>query len=197
MRLPGIVLALGLSAVSAAAQTDPTAKADQPRLRPTADVDVTYRVTGPGAMPDGGWLEQRVRWLAAAQALRIDPPSKGFHVIIDYLAGHMSVVREVDRSVLEMTAPAGMAGLPGAASSAVYTRRGEDTVAGIGCTDWETADRQGQRTLACITADGVLLRARVGERTLVSAIAVHYAPQDFAAFRIPPDYTRRKAGAAP
>jgi len=191
MRLFGSVLALGLSVVSAAAQTE------QPRLRPTADVDVTYRVTGPGATPDGGWLEQRVRWLASAQALRIDPPTKGFHVIIDYLAGRMSVVREVDRSVMEMAAPAGMAGLPGAAASAVYTRRGEDRVAGVSCTDWETADRQGQRTLACITADGVLLRARVGDRTLVSAIAVRYAPQDPAAFQIPPDYTRRKAGAGP
>lgn len=189
MRLFGSVLALGLSVVSAAAQ------AEQPRLRPTEDVDVTYRVSGPGATPDGGWLEQRVRWLAAAQTLRIDPPTRGFHVIIDYLAGRMSVVREVDRSVLEMAAPAGVAGLPGAAASASYTRRGEDRVAGVNCTDWETADRQGQRTLACITADGVLLRARVGERVLVSAIAVRYAPQDSAAFRIPPDYARQKAGA--
>jgi len=190
MRLFGSVLALGLSAVSAFAQTE------QPRLRPTADVDVTYRVSGPGAGAEAG-LEQRVRWLAAAQALRIDPPNKGFHVIIDYLAGRMSVVGDADRSVLEMAAPAGMAGLPGAAASSSYTRRGEDTVAGVRCTDWETADRQGQRTLACITADGVLLRARVGDRTLVSAIAVRYAPQDQAAFQIPPDYARQKVRAAP
>ncbi len=188
MRLFGSVLALGLFAVSALAQTG------QPRLRPTADVDVTYRVSGPGAGAEAG-LEQRVRWLAAAQTLRIDPPGKGFHVIIDYLAGRMSVVGDADRSVLEMAAPAGIAGVPGAAASATYIRRGEERVAGVRCTDWETAERQGRRTEACITADGVLLRARVGERVLVSAIAVRYAPQDPAVFRIPPDYARRQAGA--
>ena len=63
-------------------------------------------------------LEQRTRWLAAAQAMRIDPPTPGLYVIIDYVARRMSVVREADRSVIEMAAPEGMAGPTGASGAA-------------------------------------------------------------------------------
>ena len=59
----------------------PSALADQPLLRPSRDVDVTYRATAPQA---GREIGQRVRWLAASQTVRIDPPSAGLHVIIDY-----------------------------------------------------------------------------------------------------------------
>lgn len=169
--------------------------ADQPLLRPSRDVDVTYRATGAGLKQDGRRLEQRVRWLAASQAMRIDPPTTGLFVIIDYVARRMSVVREVNRSVIEMAAPEGATGLPGNLGAGSYVRRGEDTVAGLACTEWETQDRDGTQTLVCITADGVLLRASAEGQTLVSAISVHYSPQDPATFRVPADYTHRSAGA--
>jgi len=85
--------------------------ADQPRLRPNRDVDVTYRATGAGPLPDGRRLDQRVRWLAASQTMRIDPPTAGLYVIVDYAAKRMSVVREATRSVVDMAAPEGVAGM--------------------------------------------------------------------------------------
>src|SRR5215475_7470034 len=98
----------GLAAVMALGAASP-AWADQPLLRPSRDVEVTYRA----AAQNGATVEQRVRWLAAAQTMRIDPPSAGLHVIIDYVARRMSVIRDATRSVVEMAAPDGMAGVVG------------------------------------------------------------------------------------
>ena len=162
------------------------AATNQPPLRPTRDVDVTYRVGGDAN------LQQRMRWLASQQIMRIDPPTPGFHVIIDYAAGRMSVIRDAERLVVDMKAPAGIAG--GLAASPSYERRGDDTVAGVPCTDWQATNSEGAAALACITADGVLLRVRSGERVLASATSVNYASQDAAAFAVPADYTHRTAG---
>ena len=196
MRLAGAtLLLLGVWFATQAARAE-HGDADQPLLRPTRDVEVTYRVRNPAAPRDGQPLEQRTHWLAAAQAVRIEPPTPGLYVIIDHLARRMSVVREGDRSVIDMVAPDGMAGLTGGSDARTYIRRSEDMVAGMGCTNWETADRDGRRTLACITADGVLLRVSVGGETLATAVSVRYAPQDPALFRVPSGYAHRTAGAA-
>lgn len=172
-----------------------TAYAEQPRLRPTRDVDVTYRAAAPGVPQEGPRSEQRVRWQAASQLVRIDPPTSGLYVIIDYVARRMSVVREATKSVIEMAAPDSMAGVAGNMAGHTYVRRGDGNVAGQACTDWETMDRDNQPTLVCITEDGVLLRASSRGHTLVSAVSVRYVAQDPAAFQVPPDYVRRPAGA--
>ncbi len=163
---------------------------DRPQLHPSRDVDVTYRAAAADK------VEQRVRWLAASQVMRIDPPTPGLYVIIDYVARRMSVVREATRSVVEMAAPDSMAGLPSGERSASYVRHGEATVAGLGCTEWQTVDRDAHPTLVCITSDGVLLRAATPEQMLVSAVSVTYGPQDPAAFRVPADYARHAAKTA-
>lgn len=179
--------------VACLAVTAVTGLADQPRLRPNRDVDVTYRATGAGPLPDGRRLDQRVRWLAASQTMRIDPPTAGLYVIVDYAAKRMSVVREATRSVVDMAAPEGVAGMAGNPGEGTYVRRGEDTVAGQACTEWETLDHDRRKASVCITADGVLLRASTAGQAQVSAISVQYAPQDPAVFQIPPDYLRRSA----
>lgn len=175
-------VALALLVMGATAQAG-----QQPLLRPTRDVDVTYRIG------DGGQLQQRMRWLSSRQVMRIDPPTPGFHVIIDYAAGRMSVVRDEEHLVVDMKAPGGIAGAPATAAPS-YERRGDDRVAGVPCTDWQATNSEGAAALACITADGILLRVRSGERVLASATSVNYAPQDAAAFAVPADYAHRSAG---
>jgi hypothetical protein len=170
----------------------PPVLADQPLLLPSHDVDVTYRA---GDARDGSVVEQRVRWLAASQTMRIDPPTPGLHVIIDYAAGRMSVVRDATRSVVEMAAPDSMAGMT-AVKAGAFVRRGEASVAGRACTEWQTQDRDAHPVLVCITDDGVLLRAGSAAQARISAVSVQYAPQDPQEFRIPPDYVRRVPGAA-
>ena len=91
---------------------------------------------------------------------------------------------------LRFTDQAEMVDLPAPATAmdGQFTRRGTDTVAGLACTEWETLDTQGLPTLACFTADGVLLRARRGAAVFVEAVQVSYGPPDPAAFVVPPSY---------
>lgn len=173
------ILALGALLHAAAATA-----AERPPEMPTRDVDVTYRMAAP--RPDAPPLAQRMRWDVADRRLRVDPPSAGLYMIVDYGARRMSLVRGADRKVLDMEA--GGRRLPGENAGAGFTRLGTAEVAGMGCTLWRTTDSAGQPVEACITADGVLLRARREGHTLVEAVSVAYGHQDPAIFAIPAGY---------
>jgi hypothetical protein len=166
------------------------AGADQPHLRPTRDVDVTYALDTRG----GPSLRERLRWDVAAEKLRIDPPTAGLYVIIDLKARRMSTVRAADQTVIEMAAPASAVGLPDSVAAGA-TRQGEDTVAGLACTEWVVTDAAGEPMTVCLTSDGVLLRARTATRTLLSATSVQYGPVDPAAYQVPADYAHHTLGA--
>jgi hypothetical protein len=166
---------------------------DRPATTPSRDVDVTYQAgVGPAA------VEQRSRFRAADQKLRLDTPSPGLYMIVDQRARTMAMVSESDRGVVDMALkssaiPGLVTGPAGAPQS--FTRRGEDKVAGLACTEWETIDSQGQPTLACFTGDGVLLRARRGAQVLVVATRVAYGPHDPAVFSVPAGYNHVAAQA--
>lgn len=145
----------------------------QPSL-PTRDVDVTY-----GAAQN---VTQRWRFRAADQKLRLDPPTAGLHMIVDYTAHTMAVVNDTDRTVMMVPAPP--------APSGRGTRAGTDSQLGQPCTVWEQTDSQGQPTQTCYTVDGVMLRARRGSQTLVEATAITYASADPSVYAIPAGYTR-------
>ena len=161
----------------------PALAQEAPLRLPSRDVDVTYRA-GPAAQP----VEQRWRWRAADRKLRLDPAA-GVWMILDYPARRLTMVNEAAQGAIDRPAPPG-ALLPGAAGASM-ARRGTDEVAGLPCTEWETTDSARQPTLACFTADGVMLRARRGAQVLVQATRVVYAAQDPAAFAVPPQYARR------
>ncbi len=150
----------------------------RPLAHPSRDVDVTYRMVRGDRV-----LTERMRWQAATQRQRVDPPTEGLFIVIDYRQGRMHTVRQSDKLVLDMAAPALGAG--------DYVRRGEDQVAGLACTDWEATATDGQPTVACITGDGVLLRATAGDRTLLSAVSVDYTSQDPSLFAVPDGFTVR------
>lgn len=77
---------------------------------------------------------------------------------------------------------------PVPATGTGYERRGTDTVAGVPCTLWQTTDLRGSVVLACITADGVLLRASVGGHPVIEAKTVTYGPQPASLFAVPEGY---------
>ena len=180
-----VVIAAWLLALLAA----PARAADHPPIVPQRDVDVTYDVTAPAGGPA---MTQRMRWSTAAGRLRVDPPTKGIYMIVDYRNKRLAVVKPEQQAVLDL--PGAGPGMPGAAAGA-YTRQGADQVAGLPCTVWQTADAAGQDTLLCLTADGVMLRASQGGRVLLQAASVTYAAQDPADF-IPPDGFTHIAGAS-
>jgi hypothetical protein len=167
------------------------AAGDRPAITPTRDVDVTYRVAQP--VEGGPPLSQRMRWLTETGKLRVDPPSPGLFMIVDYPGKRMSVVKLADRAVLDL--PTAAPGLPGAPAGA-FTRRDDMVVAGMPCTNWAATDAGGQPVLLCLTPDGVMLRASHGDRVLLEAITVTYAPQNPADF-IAPEGFRHVAGQAP
>jgi hypothetical protein len=184
------------------------APGEHPPLRPAHDVDVTYALNarglgaadqaGGGHAGEGGGatLHERLRWQAATQALRLDPPTAGLYVIIDLAAKRMTTVRTADKTVIEMPAPDNVTGIPDSAAAAAV-RRGTDTVAGLACTEWDMTDAADEAVQLCLTEDGVLLRARAGDRTLLSAEKVLYGPLDADLFRVPADYMRRTFGSPP
>lgn len=164
--------------------------AEHPPITPQRDVDVTYAMAGPQGTSS---LTQRMRWSVATGRLRVDPPTDGLYMIVDYRTKRMAVVKPADHAVLDVSTAG--PGLPGAAAGD-YDRRGVAQVAGLPCTEWQTTDAGGQGALLCLTADGVMLRASQGSRVLLEATQVSYGPQDPAAF-VPPEGYRHVAGAVP
>ena len=69
-------------------------------------------------------------------------------------------------------------------------RAGEETIAGLSCTDWQTKDAAGQPTEVCLTPDGVLLQARIGGHTAMVAQTVDYAAQPASVFALPAGWPR-------
>lgn len=159
---------------------------DRPPTLPMRDVDVTYIVPTPG-----GAARQRLRFSALRQKLRIDPPGGGLYVVIDFLAGRMSTVREADRSVIDMAAP--KAWMPGMGHGR-YVRRNETTISGVPCTEWQTTDSEGRDVRICFDPDGVMMRATMqtaaGEATLALATELRRSLQDPTVFLVPASYRR-------
>ena len=184
-------LALALLALPLAPLLAGVARAaDAPIIVPTRDVDVLYQ-----ADQGGQTLQQRLRWDVKDQLMRVDSPSPGVWMLVNYRNRQIDLVSDPQKSILEMGAKAGP--LPGQPGGASFVRRGTDEVAGLPCTQWEATDTQGQPTLACLTGDGVLLRAMRGQVVLIQAQRVAYGPEDPALFKLPADYARSQAPAAP
>ncbi len=160
-----------------------------PAVQPTRDVDVTYRVPVPGATD--AYLLQRLRWSAAHRQQRVDLPTSGNWMVLDFNAHRMALVHDGSREVVDLPSPQS-ADQPGAGAG--YTRVATSSVAGLSCTEWRTVDTRGHETLACYTDDGVLLRATAGARTLMEAVHVNYVAQAASVFQTPADYSRRVTG---
>ena len=179
----------------------PAAAQDRPPIFPTRDAAVTYRYSG--GQEDG--QEVRTAWLAAERRLRADHAGRGESLLADLRAGTVVVLSHARRAA--SAAPRGVplgpmllgAGLiPEEARLARGPGARPERVAGQECTPWRF-DVSGVRGaeavrgeyLACVAADGVVLRLRApGGVGAIEATRVEYASQDPARFRPPPDYRR-------
>ena len=161
--------------------------ASPPAVRPTRDVDITYRV--PVGDSGNTAILQRLRYSAALHRQRVDLPTSGNWMMLDFAAHTMAMVRDQSREVVDLPAPES-ASLPN--DGAGFVRLGGTRVAGLDCTEWRTRDTRGEETIACYTADGVLLRARNGSGTMMEAVSVHYGPLSGAAFVVPDGYSHQR-----
>lgn len=173
-------LSAGLAAlVLAAAQTPP------PRYLPTRDVRVTYRLDLTGPHPEQAVL----RFDAASGRARIDAGPLAY-AIVDRPAGQLTLVVDAFRSFVRRPFDAAAGYGLGIDAGARFTQGERDTVAGVGCRVWSVRAARGEAT-ACLTPDGVILRARFsGARGggAIEATEVAYAPQPAAMFAVPADY---------
>jgi hypothetical protein len=157
-----------------------------PSVKPMRDVDVTYKV--PVGEAGRTAMLQRLRYSAALHRQRLDLPTSGNWMMLDFVSHRMEMVRDESHEVVDLPAP-DSASLPG--NGAGFVRVGPAVVAGLACTEWRTRDSRGHESIACYTEDGVMLRARQDGRTLMEAISVHYGVLADTVFTVPDGYTRQ------
>jgi hypothetical protein len=162
----------------------PARAQDRPAVFPTRDVSVAYHVeTEAPAAPH----DLRVEFAARAGRLRIDGGPQGY-MLVDRGARRASMVIVPAQMVMDMPPGGGPARALMLDGSMQFSRRGRDRVAGLACTVWDVRSGRGSGT-ACITADGVLLRASGqdadGHAGTLTAESVAYGPQSPALFEPP------------
>ncbi|WP_424810818.1 hypothetical protein [Roseococcus sp. YIM B11640] len=171
------VLLMSLLAVPAMAQ-------ERPAFFPERDVAVVYRLGG----SEGISREVAASWSASRQMLRVEMPGIGWSVL-NRRAQTGFIIIEGSRRVTAMP-PDMLRRQLGPSPRVRFTRRGQDRVAGEGCTVWAFRDRSTEGTL-CVTPDGLLLRSDAisdGVRGSIEAVAVSYADQGAVSFAVPPGY---------
>jgi hypothetical protein len=177
MRCLSLALACSLAALPALAQ-------NRPALTPTRDVSVTYRATGPGA-----GNEIRISWLATGGLMRVDLPAGQGFMVADRGGNRPGfMVIEAQRLVMDLPADRLPATGLQPSANARFTREGTARIANTDCTIWRMEDQR-RSGRACLTADGVTLRAEGdGRQGQIEAISVTYGRQDPARFQRPAGY---------
>ncbi len=166
-------------------------------MLPTRDgaVEYVWRVSY-----DAG-REKRLKltFVAEGGLVRIDfPPSAAVssHILIEGAAKRMRDVFDQQRMTWDWPFdPARVSVVPLATGAQRYVRGGAETVAGLPCIDW-TLQNKASDGAACITEDGVVLRAsglttsRTGQTGTwtIEAITVRFGPQDPTLFKVPDDF---------
>ena len=162
-----------------------------PRIRPSRDVTVTYRVEGEATRLVPGGLNSPVTlsWDAAGQRLRAEADGRSQVALIDLRAHTGEAIDTALRIVLPLPIRANDL-QPFTLEGANLVATGRDTVAGLGCTTYSFGTSQGPGT-ACLTPDGVPLRGQGtvgGKAGTFVATAVRYAPLPGDLFVVPPGY---------
>jgi hypothetical protein len=181
-----LAMVLGLAAaVPAAAQDHPAV------MRPSRDVMVEYHV---GGVSNGQQRSDTVRMYFADQGskLRIEPVGQPGYSIVDRNAARMIIVMAPQHAYLEMPYDAKKV-MSFDDKDTTFTRRGTDTVAGIGCTIYD-AKRQDHSGQVCLSDDGLLLRTKGDDPAHgngeLEAVKVAYGPQSPSLFVPPPDFRK-------
>jgi hypothetical protein len=173
----------------------PAAAQQRPAFPPTRDVAATYRVSiaAPG-VPS----VVELRFSARTGRARLDGDLPAY-VLVDLNARRASIVMDQLGVMVDAPPAAGLDQALVLEDGKRFTRRGSDVVAGLRCTVWDVVADAASGT-ACVTADGVVLRAsghdRQGRTGSLEATRVTYGRQPEALFFPPPNVQRIELGAA-
>lgn len=180
-----VVLALAFAATPALAQPA------TPRIRPSRDVVVTYRVEGEATnlVPGGLGGPVTLSWDAAGQRLRAEAEGRSQVALIDLRAHAGQAIDTGLRVVLPLPIRANDL-QPLTLEGANLTPIRRDTVAGLACTSYSFNSAQGPGTV-CLTPDGVPLRGQgavSGKPGSFTATSVRYTALPADLFEVPPGY---------
>lgn len=171
----------------------PAAAQPAPRVLPSRDVAVTYSLAGAAAdaIPGGAPGAVRLTWDAEGERLRAAADGRPQTALVDLRAASAHILDGALRTAL--TVPVRDADIASITlRGARFTRRGQDSVAGLACTTYAVVAARGSGTV-CLTDDGVALSGQgvVNGRTgSFVATEVAYAAQPEAMFRVPAGYFR-------
>jgi len=187
------VAAAGMCALALTAAAAPDRPApDRPALAPTREASVLYRVVNAGAAP----VEVRVTAEAGGSPMRLDLPDRTY-MLVDKAAQRMAVVVPEEQVVLEVPFGDGPQTYFQLNDRMRFTRRAPGTVAAVRCTMWDVAVDNARGTM-CISDDGILLRSSgldaAGQRNVIEAVSVSFAPARPNEFVPPADFSRMAAG---
>ena len=163
----------------------PALAQEPPRLFPSRDVAVTYRVSGAGPMQELT-MELTMAWAVAPRLIRVEVPGMGYS-IADFAGQKGFMVMQIPQPMVMDIPMAQAASHMSALESARFTKLGADRVAGFACTNWRHEGPQGSGR-CCVTDDGVMLRfqgSAQGVQVAYEALRVTYGPQDIARFQRP------------
>ena len=171
-----------------------TARADEsPPLAPQRDVVVTYHLEGV-IRPEGATKMQvtyadhgRVRLdyyevansPTAFGSLLFDPPADRVITLVPDKLGYL------ERDVGKLLRPGMFLN-----ASMHFIRQGSATIAGVQCTDWRVLNGTVEDGTACVTDDGVVLRATRDKpnKGSIEAMTVKYGPPPPGTFAPPPEF---------
>lgn len=184
-----------MAAIAPALAQTPSAAPDRPPMAPSREASVLYRMTKAGSAP----IEVRITTRAGGSPMRIDLPD-GAYMLVDQTARSMAMVVPNEQMVMELPFQDGPQAQFQLNERMRFTRRGADTVATLRCATWDVVLDKA-RGAVCISNDGILLRSsgqdEAGQRTLVEAISVSFAPAPESDFTPPADFDRMAAPNGP
>ncbi len=166
-----------------------------PVLLPARDAALSYRVTD---ARDGHTMMVRAYVKAGAGLVRVDAEGMPGYAILDRAARLVTVVMPAAHGYLRLSIGSAADRFLTQAEGLRFRRTGRETVAGLPCTEWSVADKQGGAGHghgdACITADGLVLRVSgttdEGLSGTVVATAVEEAAQPAALFAVPAGFAK-------
>lgn len=164
---------------------------DRPPLAPTRDAVVGYHL----APASGESINVRVSLAAGGGALRVDLPDQSFMVATPP-SKQLVLVVPLEQTAMDLPWADGPQPLFLLDARMRFTKKGEATVAGQRCTQWDTVLDRSRATM-CVTSDGVVLRSQTqdaaGRKGLIEAFAIRYQALVESDFAIPPSFDRLAA----
>jgi hypothetical protein len=159
---------------------------EPPLLRPSRDVVVEYRNGEPG---QAAGTAVTMHFANKGNRLRIDPANSPTYRIYDIKVNRLTIVMTDKHTFEDRPSDPSMVPLY-FSPEAAFTRTGTETIAGLSCTTYD-ANLHGRRGQLCLTADGVILRARTQQGDQVRelhAVNVSYTEQPATLFEPPPSF---------